>query len=691
MPDVPLHEALGAGLRWLGGGKGKALKNLKKAYQEPDSVESSMELHQMAQAMGLESVSEDENIDNHTYKSGRHREKGKHDPSSDTSIPVGPSRSGSTIDYSKTDGYQRSIWQKDRGYSSYSDKLPAHDSPRVTIGYTEHGSEYPSAKLGLSGKPWGQQSPPAHSTPENYILPYRTIGNLQVGSPRGSNWVPAELPTPANNPPENEIPAVGSVRKSNNHQHTKQQGPLQSNQPSSSPVIFDPVRDAAARNLAGSVIHTNSKQHTSSHAVLARKPVLPSPYQQPPIGKGVENSKSHQKAERARINRQNEEEILQERRERKLKDSPPENQKPHDIHIDEAAKNRRRNEEEILQERRGRKLKESRKANQQANTQLPPPLPPKIPLSFNARPDPSTKPSTSPDSIPIPLPLFPPTSNFIPHNSFPGPINFPPYPQTHTSRSSRHKAISSSSSLFKNSPESPTHPLTPANYHLNGYNNQNDIQRRAFHHAIKYEMLHGDKRMANPTPPTFRIEYPAARELDGTSVYVEIGHDSTRERIPEINIGGKKIGERMDIDVRAPGAPRRYAFADKKNLGTGIFGPRLIRGKEGERTGGGTLGAGRMDLNGENRRREGTDDRRVKGEKKVPEIHVQSPTPGTSLRVQRDVNVNTDRTKTRMNEQTDHLAVPVLGMGTEHANGRRRYKHGHRHHRKDVKSTQEDL
>ncbi|KAF7858418.1 hypothetical protein EAF04_009019 [Stromatinia cepivora] len=682
MPDVPLHEALGAGLRWLGGGKGKALKRLKHVYQEPDSVESSMKLHQMAQAMGLESVNENENVNNHTYQPGRHHEKGKHDPSSDISIPMGPSESGSTIDYGKTDGYQRSIWQGGGRYSTYSDKLPAHDSPWVTVGNTKRSSEYPSAKLGLSGKSWDQQSPPAYSTPENYILPYRTSRNPQVGSPRGSNQFPAELPTPANDSPENETRVMGSGYKSNNHQHTNQQGPLQSNRPSSPPVIFDPVRDAAARNRAAAAIHPNPKPHPSSHAILAGKPVLSSSYQQPPIGKGIEDSKSYYKAEQTRINRRNEEEILEERRERKLKNSPQENEKPHDIYYDEAAKIQHRNEEKILQERRERELKEDWQVNQQTNKQsspIPPPLPPKLPLNLNARPDPPSRSVTSPASIPIPLP-FPATSAFIPHNSLPDHINSTPYPQTHASRFSHHKTISSS--VLKNNSEPPPCPVTPANYHLNGSDNQNDIQKRGIHHAIKYEMLHGDKRMAGPTPPTFQIEYPDTRQLDGTSVYVEIGNDLTREHIPEI--GGKKIGERMD--VRAPGAPRRSAFGEKTNLGTGIFGPRLIQEKKAERAGGGLLGARRMDSNGENRRGEGTGDRIVRGERKlkVPEIHVQSPTPGTSLRVQRDVSTNTDRTRTRMNEDTEQLAVPGSGNGAEHAKGRRRHRHGHRHHRKDV-------
>ncbi|CAD6445277.1 6baee7b6-4c66-4409-8c0b-ece9661d1065 [Sclerotinia trifoliorum] len=712
MPDVPLHKALGVGLSWLGGGKGKALKNLKKAHLEIDLVESSMELHHMAQAMGLESVSKDENINNNTHKSRRHHEKSKNEPPPKTSIPMGPSRSGSTIDYSKTDGYQRSIWQRDGGYSSYSDKLPAHDSPLITIGYTENSSEYPGAELGMGGKPWGRQSPPAHSTLENYVLPYRTSGTSQVGSPVGSKRFPAELPTSANKPSEEETHVIGSGYKSNSHQHQNYQGHLQSSLPSSPQAIFDPVRDAAARNRTDSAVHTNPKSDTSSHAILTRKPVQSFPYQQAPIGEKIENSKSYHKEERAKINRRNEEEVLQERRERKLKDIPQESKKPHDVYIDEAcaAKIRHRNEEEILRERKERKLKESRKINQQADTQLPPSLPPKIPLSFNIRPDhPPPNTAISQGSIRIPISSSVPTSSFIPHNSY---------------------------------------LITPANQHMhpNKPTTQNNINIQNHtihdHHTTKHKAPQAQAHSWNKSnafltraPPTFPIYYPAARELDGTSIYVEINHDhhSPREHIRLLetlmNIEGirKKDGERIavdigvdmdvDVDVRSSSMvrARRYAFAEKTNLVLGTLGTlgsgyEFVREKGAERAGygGGRIGAGGMYLYGENVYPNGmirkdlvgaaNGERRVpgRGEQNIPEIQVRSPTLSAALRAQKDagIHMNTDRNFTRMNEETEELPVPELGIETEHMHihakesGRRRHRHAHKHrhhsHKRDI-------
>lgn len=83
----------------------------------------------MARNMGLESDSEEERLNNSTFRLERQRKSFKYHHPPDKSSPEGPSRSGTMIDYGKTGGYQRSIWLKEGDHSSDSDRLSKHDSP----------------------------------------------------------------------------------------------------------------------------------------------------------------------------------------------------------------------------------------------------------------------------------------------------------------------------------------------------------------------------------------------------------------------------------------------------------------------------------------------------------------------------------------------------------------------------------
>lgn len=531
----------------------------------------SIKTHQIARSMGLEgesdsdsdSDSKDEYVNKVTNEQGNHLEKGKYGPRTNAYSPhpgkyntVGSSRSGTTIDWDETDGYQRSIWHKEGAHSTYSDKLPTHDTPWVTVENTKDTFEYPSASLGPSGKPWGQQTPAS-----------------------GFTQFPAELPTLANSTDYNPR-VIRSRRHSSDNYETNQYNSSHHNQPSTRRLSFDPVRNDAARNPLA---------HTSSHAIPARKPLPNSRIQRPRIGAvEYEHSSPRLQAERARINRQNEEEILREREQRKLVNRPQENKKPYESYSDEAARIRRRDEEELLREREERKLKD----NHQSKYQAPAIVPPKLPLDLPRRPSVRSRPATSPPSISFPIIPHIPTEDFVPHNSWPGNVNSAPYP-----RSTRRNSVSSSAGK-----KSPPYPVTPDNYHLKGYNNQNDIQQRAIHNAIKHEIMHGHKRIAAPTPPTFRSSYPNAVELPADNS--QMSRDPTSR-------------------LHAPGGRAKLPCIKE-----------------------------RAELDGESRRTEGIGD----GREKLPEIRVQKSTPGTSVSGHTGNGSNTGRTRT--SGDTERLTVP---------------------------------
>ncbi|ESZ92678.1 hypothetical protein SBOR_6939 [Sclerotinia borealis F-4128] len=700
MPDNPIHDKFDARLRWLAGDK-KAFEGAKERGREEDAARSRsprlcspnppyipayiplrMKAHRKAREMGLESDSDDENF--RTNKPRRYHEKGKYDPPPNSyhspldlssafnpgkfnrnpmaamyMVPssTGPSRSGTTISYGATDGYQRSIWQ-DRGAQESGQGQPScHISPRVT-GRSRNSSQYPSSYLGRSGKQWGQQTPLPHLTQGNYVLPYRTFGILQVGRPV-SDQFPAELPTPVYSV-QNGALVNASAYQSNNNQHTNLQGSSHFNRPPAIPrTSFDPVRDAAARNTAASGSHTDSepepspaaissghadhRPHTASHAVPARKPV-PSSTSTQPSAKGnprdkINSESRHDQVEQVRIRCQEEEEATRERREKNLKIS--------------------------------------HEGYQKANRQPPPPLPPKLPLSPIKRPPPPSRPANLPASIPSTIPLIPapPSPDFIPNNAWPGHVNSPPYPLTQPASHTRHHVASSSrvNTTDPNNPPSPPppYPVTPANYHFNAYNNQNSIQKHAIHNAIKYEILHGDKRMGGPTPPTFRSMYPDARELEG------VNPQFPRDETPRIGLpggGGETVSDARLVGLRQVVLERNAEISViSGRVEAGTFRAEMMEKMRVERAGGGALGAERIRMSGDTRRdilREDIGDRR----RDVPEIRVQGPTPGTSLRpVTTRVDPNMGRTRVSRSLEPERLKVPM----TEHGKGSKKHHKKH--------------
>ncbi|KAF7946251.1 hypothetical protein EAE96_009253 [Botrytis aclada] len=625
MPDV-----LGAGLRWLKGEKGKSFKEPIEACVGPDVIES-RRLHQMARNMGLESESEEERLNNRNSRLERHREKVKHRPPPGNYSPEGPSRSGTRIDYGKTGGYQRSIWLKDGDHSSDSDRLPKHDSPLVTMKNTGNSSDYPNTNLGPSGKPWGQQGSFSQSAPDDYSLPYKNSVRLHWGTPGLSVAALSSEYAPR---------VDGSAHESNNRR-----GPLYSNQRPPSPHSrFDPVRDAATQNDVTSRRHSNDEAPISPRDIPSRKPVPHSYLQHPSIAQNeVRELNAKRLAELAIINRSNEEEILRQRRERKLMESPREIKEPHEDDYEDTPRRRRRYEE-------NKRLFKNHQARKREGELLPPPLPPKLPPSLEHHPSPSSRSGTLSSEFPIP---FRPTSlkEDEPHNSWPSHIKSPPDSRTSTVMPPPRRNTVSSDSWGIN-PRAPPYPVTPQNYRLNGYNNQNDIQRRAVHDAFKDVMLHGHQRIAGPSPPTFRSSYPNAVEL--SSVSPEMHRDGMKRH----TAGGNEV---LGDKSLAP------EFAVRIDMG--VYRPTTIQETEEEHTGGGTLGVERIELNGERRRVEAIGDRRR--ERLVPEIHVQHPTPGASLREPHGVNIG----RTRRSVETERSAAPRSDHGERRKHGRhRRYE-----------------
>ncbi|TEY39077.1 hypothetical protein BOTCAL_0468g00070 [Botryotinia calthae] len=623
MPGV-----LGAGLRWLRGEKGKSSKEPREDCVGPDVI-ASRRLHQMARNMGLESDSEEERLDNRTVRLERQRESFKHHRPLDKSSPEGPSRSGTMIDYGKTGGYQRSIWLKEGDHSSDSDRLPKHESPQVTMKNARNISDYPNTNLGPSGKPWGQQSDLSQSAPDDYSIPYKSSRNSHVESPREA----AEFSTSASS--SEYVPRVDKSA----FERENRRGPLYSNHRPPSPHLrFDPVRDAAARNDVISRRHSNCEAPVSSHVIPARKPV-PQSYSQHPstTRKEARDLNSKNLAELAIINRRNEEEIFRQRRERKLTNNPLEIRKPHEDYSKDKLRERRQYEEDKIRERRG-KLSKNYQARQREGKLLPPPLPPKIPLGVNQCPSPPSRSATLPPEFSIPLrPAL--LVEDEPHNSWPGHSKSPPDSRTSTAmHPPRRNTVSSSA--WENNPRAPPYPVTPQDYHLNGYNNQNDVQKRAVHDAFRDVMLHGHERIAGPSPPTFRSSYPDAMELSGVSP--EIRRDGMRRHTAG---GNEVLGDKSQTP----------AFVVRIDMG--IFRPATIQELEEEHAGSGTSGVERMELDGESRRTEEIGDRRR--ERLVPEIHVQRPTPGASVREPHGVNTG----RTRRSAEIERLTAPRSEYG----------------------------
>lgn len=592
----------------------------------------------MARNMGLESDSEEEHLNNRTFRSERHRERVKHRPPPQKYSPEGSSRSGTMIDYGKTGGYQRSIWLKDGDHSSDSDRLPRHDSPQVKN--TRKSSDYPNTNLGPSGKPWGQQGSFSQSAPDDYSIPYKSSGNSHVRSPGEA----AELSTSADF--SEYVPHVDrSAHESNNRR-----GPLYlSQRPPSPPLKFDPVRDAAAQNDVISRLHSNYEVPISSHVIPSRKPVPHSYLQHPSTArKEAKELNSRHLAELAIINRRNEEDVLRRRRARKLLNSPQESEESDEDCYADTPRGRRQHEED-------KTLFKNYQARQREGRLLPPPLPPKLPLSLNRHPSPSSRSATLPPEFPIPFRPVSLMEDEETHNSWPGHIKSPPDPRTSTTMPPpRRTAVSPS--VWENNPRAPPYPVAPHNYHLNGYNNQNDVQKRAVHDAFKDMMLHGHERIAGPTPPTFRSSYPDAVELSGVSP--EIRRDGMRRHTSG---GNEVLGDRS----------QRPEFAVRIDMG--IYRPATIQEMEEERAGGGISGIERRDLNGESERMETIADRRR--ERPVPEIRVQHPTPITSLREPHGVNIG----RTRRSAEIERLVAPR----SDHGERRKHEKHEkHEKHRK---------
>ncbi|TGO11022.1 hypothetical protein BTUL_0119g00220 [Botrytis tulipae] len=614
MPNV-----LGAGLRWLRGEKGKSFKEPIEACVGPDVIES-RRLHQMARNMGLESDSEEECLNNRTVRSERHCERVKHRPPPEKHNPEGSSRSGTIIDYGKTGGYQRSIWLKSGDHSSDSDRLPRHDSPQVKN--TGKSSDYPNTNLGPSGKPWGQQSSFSQSAPDDYSIPYKSSGNSHVGSPREA----AELSTSANS-----SEYVSHVDRSA-HESNNRRGPLYPSQRLPSPHLkFDPVRYAAAQNDVISRRHSNYEAPISSRVIPARKPVPHSNLQHLSIAiKEAKELNSKHLAELEIINRRNEEEVFRQRRARKLINSPQESEESDEDYYGDTPRGRRQHEED-------KRLFKNYQARQGEGKLLPPPLPPKLPLSLNHHPSPPSRSAKLAPEFSIPSR---PTSLMRdePQNSWPSDMKFPPDHCTKTVMPPPRRTTVSSSA-WENNPRAPPYPVSPHNYHLNGYNNQNDVQKRAVHDAFKDMMLHGHERIAGPTPPTFRSSYPDAVELSGVSP--EIRRDGMRRHTPG---GNEVLGDRS----------QRPGFAVRIDMG--IYRPAIIQETEEERAGGGISGVARMETIGDRRR-----------ERLVPEIRVQHPTPITSLREPHGVNIG----RTRRSAEIERLVAPR----SDHGERRKHEKH----------------
>ncbi|KAF7905433.1 uncharacterized protein EAF01_005954 [Botrytis porri] len=560
MPDV-----LGAGLRWLRGERGKCFKGPIEACVGPDVIES-RELHQMARNVVLESDSEEERLNNRAARLKRHRERVKHHTPPDKYSPEGPSRSGTLIDYGKTGGYQRSIWLKEGDHSSDSDRIPKHDSPLVTLKNIRNSSDYPNANLGPSGKPWGQQSSFSQSAPDDYLIPYKSYGNPHVGSPREA----AELLTSANS--SEYVPRVDRSA----HERINRRGPLHSNHRPPSPGLkFDPVRDAAAQNDAVSHRHSNYEAPISPRVIPTRKPV-PQPYFQDPsvVRKEARDLNTKRVAEQAIINRRNEEEILRQRRERKISNSPEESEESHENYDDTP---------------RGRQTLQG------------------APSTLDRHRSPPSRSATLPPESPVPFRPVLLMEDNEPHNSWLSHIRSPPDPRTSIFMPPpRRNTVSSDP--WENNPRAPPYPVTPHNYHLNGYNNQNDVQKRAVHDAFKDVMLHGHERIAGPTPPTFRSSYPDAMELSGVS--------------PEIRRDGMNRHTASGNEIRGDRS-QRPEFAVRIDMG--VYRPAMTRELPEKLADGGIMGVERLEVNGEGRRIEAIADRRR--ERPVPEIRVQHPTP----------------------------------------------------------------
>ncbi|KAA8571487.1 hypothetical protein EYC84_001487 [Monilinia fructicola] len=252
MPGNSIQNILGSGLCWLGGdSKDHEKKKKRRKEQSQDPTKESLKFHQAARAMGLESDSEDENFN--TNRRRKYREKGRYDPPMDLSTPFGSpftetrhmthnnatatsdpsleSRSGTTISYGATDGYQRAIWQDRGAQESGQENNFIQASPRVTGSL--RNSEYPSTDLGRSGDPWDEEIL-THSTPGAYIKSHRRARNLRVDHPEEIGWpknhrssdkIPVESPTEAYSPRDRTSSrGVADAYQGNQRRSTDQQG-----------------------------------------------------------------------------------------------------------------------------------------------------------------------------------------------------------------------------------------------------------------------------------------------------------------------------------------------------------------------------------------------------------------------------------------------------------------------------------
>lgn len=531
----------------------------------PTDTTHSLKFHQAARAMGLESDSEDENFN--TNRRRKYREKGRYDPPMDLSTPFGSpftetrhmthnnatatsdpsleSRSGTTISYGATDGYQRAIWQDRGAQESGQENNFIQASPRVTGSL--RNSEYPSTDLGRSGDPWDEEIL-THSTPGAYIKSHRRARNLRVDHPEGSDKIPVDLSTliysphdgsPRNRLAENhrssdKIPVespteaysprdrtssrgVADAYQGNQRRSTDQQGFSPAHQlPPTPRPIFDPVRDAAARNLAAftSRAHAEFPPHATSYA-LPFRPSISSAARTQAQTKG--NSKATAETTSNKTDQ---------------------------------AKTHRQKDEQEARERRGGNLQNSQHAFQ--------------------------KPGPSQPSAPIRIPLLPApsTTPFQPNNSWPGNRNSPPYPRSR-SITRPHRSPPSSLPSTAQLHHPPTtdplpYPTTPPTYRLNAWTPHNSIQKHAIHHAFRDTLLNGHPRMAGPSPPTFRREFAGAQELDGR----ELRRGNEARRIARIAV---PAGERRwGVELEAESASRGFSVRGSE-AGDGRGGVPEIR------------------------------------------------------------------------------------------------------------------
>ncbi|KAB8300935.1 hypothetical protein EYC80_002860 [Monilinia laxa] len=557
------------GLCWLGGDS-KYHEKKKKCWKEHDPAKESLILHKSARAMGLESDSEDENFN--TNRPRKYREKGKYDPPMDLSTPLSSpfaklrdktnkatatsdpsleSRSGTTISYSATDGYQREIWKDRVAQESGQENTFGQASPRVAA--LLRNSEYPSADLGRIGDPWGEQ-PLTDSTSGTYITPHRRSRDSRPDHPRSSDKIPVEssslaetrrssdkIPVESLSPvyyPRDRTSSNGAAGayQGNNRRSTDQQGSSHDHQPPPTPrLVFDPVRDAAARNLAGpsSRANANFTPLSTSYAIASRHSILSAALTPAPKkGKSRDTTKTTNEAKQTKIRHQKEDQEGRKRRDRNLQQS------------------------------------------QQASQQRP---------AF----------SSSQPSAPIGIPLLPApsTTPFQPNNSWPGNINSPPYPLsrpiTRPHRSSlripfniQHNTFTTDSTTYA-TPTTNTapYPTTPPTYRLNAWNPQNSIQKRAIHHAFRDTLLNGHTCMAGPTPPTFRSDFVGAAELDG-------GDFMTANGIPRNETSGNETSGNETSGNETPGNQRIAMPAGRERIRGINFDSRQFpvqeRGDRGE-------------------------------------------------------------------------------------------------------------